>query len=257
MIIERSRIYLATIGTDAPALAQAHGLGLELDEFCTAENFDAGFAEWDARARDALSKADRFVLHAPFAEMSPCAIDPRIRRVVRERLEQAAARCAAYGIDRMVVHSGFLPRVYYDEWFVAQSAKFFREFLAGCPASFELLIENVLDPDPACLRAMIEAIGDDRAGVCLDVGHAHVASQAPVREWLRALAPHIRHLHVHDNDGAFDAHLPPGEGTVGFPALFDAIDALVPRATITCECPDAAGCVRRLIEDGILTEKMR
>ena len=51
MIIERSRIYLATIGTDAPALAQAHGLGLELDEFCTAENFDAGFAEWDARAR--------------------------------------------------------------------------------------------------------------------------------------------------------------------------------------------------------------
>ena len=81
----------------------------------------------------------------------------------------------------MVVHSGFMRRVYFDEWFVEQSAKFFREFLAGRPDSFELLIENVLDADPVCLRDMVEAIGDRRAGVCLDVGHAHVASKAPVR----------------------------------------------------------------------------
>lgn len=248
----RGKLYLATIGADAPALAREHGLGLELDEFCTAANFDENFGEWDGRARAALRMADRFVFHAPFAEMSPCAIDPLIRRAVRFRLDQAAARCADYGVERMVVHSGFLPRVYFDAWFVERASEFFREFLAGQPDSFELLIENVLDPDPACLRDMVEAIGDRRVGVCLDVGHAHVASKAPVREWLRVLAPHIRHFHVHDNDGSFDAHLPPGEGTVGFPALFGEIAARAPEATIACECPDAAGCVRRLIEDGIL-----
>lgn len=248
----RNRLYLATIGAGAPELAREYGLGLELDEFCTAANFDEHFDEWDARARSAMRMSDRFVLHAPFAELSPCAIDPMIRRVVRFRLDQAAGLCDRYGIARMVVHSGFMPRVYFDEWFVEQSAKFFREFLAGRPNSFELLIENVLDADPACLRDMVEAIGDRRAGVCLDVGHAHVASKAPVREWLRALAPNLRHVHAHDNDGSFDAHLPPGEGTIGFPKLFGEIAALAPAATVTFECPDAQGCVRRLIRDGVL-----
>ena len=55
----RGKLYLATIGADAPALAREHGLGLELDEFCTAANFDENFGEWDGRARAALRMADR------------------------------------------------------------------------------------------------------------------------------------------------------------------------------------------------------
>lgn len=247
-----NRLYLATISESAGALAQRHQLGLELDDFCTAMNFDTDFPRWDARTRDFLLRSDRFILHAPFAELSPCAIDPKVREVARFRLDQAARLCDRYGVRRMVVHSGFIPRVYFPEWFIGQSAGFFRDFLADRPADFSIMIENVLDPDPGVLMEMVGEIGDPRAGVCLDVGHAHVASEAPVEAWLDALAPRLTHLHVHDNDGSRDAHAVPGEGTIGFPAMFDRIFSAAPEATVTFECLDAEGCVRRLIADGLL-----
>lgn len=246
------RLYLATISDEAAALAREHRFGLELDDFCTAANMDAHFHLWDARTRDFLSHADRFILHAPFAELHPCAIDPLAREVAMRRFRQAAELCRRYGIDRMVVHSGFIPNVYFPVWFVEQSAQFFREFLTSQPSGFKIMIENVLDPDPQALFDMVAQIGDARAGICLDVGHAHVVSKISIGEWLRVLAPRLTHLHVHDNDGSWDTHSIPGEGSLGFPSLFDEILVAAPKATITCECLDAAGCVKRLKADGLL-----
>jgi len=78
------------------------------------------------------------------------------------------------------------------------------------------------------------------------VGHAHAASPAPVGEWIRVLAPVIRHFHLHDNDGSADLHLLPGDGTIGFPDLFSQLLQDAPQATWTMECTDAQGCVNRL-----------
>jgi len=248
----RNRLYLATISDSAAPLAREHGLGLELDDFCTAMNMDTDFDRWDTRTRGFLAQSDRFILHAPFAELHPCAIDPLVREVAMRRFNQAAQLCHRYGISRMVIHSGFIPNVYFPVWFVEQASAFFREFLKGQPSDFSIMIENVLDPDPQPLLDMVCAIGDDRAGICLDVGHAHTVSDIPVDGWLRALAPKLTHLHVHDNDRSWDTHSVPGDGTIGFPGLFDSIFSLAPKATITCECIDAQGCVSRLKEFGIL-----
>lgn len=247
-----NQMYLSTLSPDAPALAEAHALGLELDQFCTAVNMDGNFAFWDASVRSDMERASEFVLHAPFAELTPCAIDPMIRDVSMRRLVQAGALCLRYGIRRMVVHSGFMPRVYFPEWYLDQAAPFFRELLGTLPNDFELLIENVLDPEPKLLSDLIERIGDNRARVCLDVGHAFVASEIPVRGWIDALAPMLRHLHLHDNDGTFDFHLPPGDGKIGFPELFDFLDERVPAATWAFECPDASGCIRKLVSFGLI-----
>ena len=246
----RRRFYLATIADDAPEVARESGLGIELDEFCMASNMDADFERWDALARSHADGIERRILHAPFAELSPCAIDPMVRTVALRRFEQAAALCRRYGAQRMVVHSGFIPNVYFPEWFVEQGAQFFREFLQTQPADFRIMIENVLDPEPGPLSELVARIDDPRAGVCLDVGHAHVSLHVPASEWLRVLGPQITHLHVHDNDRSFDQHCLPGDGSIGFPAIWPDILAL--DATVTLECRDAAGCILRLREHGIL-----
>lgn len=248
----RNRLYLATISDDAASLAREHRLGLELDDFCTAANMDADFDHWDTRTRSFLAHSDRFILHAPFAELHPCAIDPLVRGIAIQRFRQAAKLCERYSIKRMVVHTGFVPNVYFPVWFVEQSAIFFREFLSECPADFRIMIENVMDPDPQPIFDMVCAIGDERAGICLDVGHANAVSKLPIQQWLRVLSPKLTHLHVHDNDGSWDTHSIPGDGNLGFPGLFDDLFAAAPDATITCECIDAAGCVRRLSEYGLL-----
>ena len=245
------RLYLATIAADADETASRFGLGLEIDEFCTAANFDADFDRWDGAARAHLAHSDRFVFHAPFAELCPCAIDPMVRDVTMRRFRQAAALSRAYGIRRIVVHSGFIPHVYYPVWFVEQSARFFRALLDAEPEVI-FCVENVLDDDPAPLMDLADAVDDPRLGLCLDVGHANAVSKIPVRQWLKRLAPRLMHLHLHDNDGAADLHQIPGDGSLGFPGLMDEIEAAAPEATLTFECMDGAGCARRLAEYGWL-----
>ena len=245
------RLYLATIAAGADETASRFGLGLEIDEFCTAANFDADFDRWDGVARAHLAHSDRFVFHAPFAELCPCAIDPMVRDVTMRRFRQAAALSRAYGIRRIVVHSGFIPHVYYPVWFVEQSARFFRALLDAEP-EVAICVENVLDDDPAPLMDLADAVDDPRLGLCLDVGHANAVSKIPVRQWLKRLAPRLMHLHLHDNDGTFDFHLPPGDGKIGFPELFDFLDERVPAATWTFECPDASGCIRKLVSFGLI-----
>lgn len=245
------RLYLATIAADADEMASRFGLGLEIDEFCTAANFDADFDRWDGVARAHLAHSDRFVFHAPFAELCPCAIDPMVRDVTMRRFRQTAALSRAYGIRKIVVHSGFIPHVYYPVWFVEQSARFFRALLDAEP-EVALCVENVLDDDPAPLMELADAVDDPRLGLCLDVGHANAVSKIPVRQWLKRLAPRLMHLHLHDNDGAADLHQIPGDGSLGFPGLMDEIEAAAPEATLTFECMDGAGCARRLAEYGWL-----
>lgn len=245
------RLYLATIAAGADETASRFGLGLEIDEFCTAANFDADFDRWDGAARAHLAHSDRFVFHAPFAELCPCAIDPMVRDVTMRRFRQTAALSRAYGIRRIVVHSGFIPHVYYPVWFVEQSARFFRALLDAEP-EVALCVENVLDDDPAPLMDLADAVDDPRLGLCLDVGHANAVSKIPVRQWLKRLAPRLMHLHLHDNDGTADLHQIPGDGSLGFPGLMDEIEAAAPKATLTFECMDGAGCARRLAEYGWL-----
>ena len=245
------KLYLATIAADADETASRFGLGLEIDEFCTAANFDADFDRWDGAARAHLAHSDRFVFHAPFAELCPCAIDPMVRDVTMRRFRQTAALSRAYGIRRIVVHSGFIPHVYYPVWFVEQSARFFRALLDAEP-EVAICVENVLDDDPAPLMDLADAVDDPRLELCLDVGHANAVSKIPVRQWLKRLAPRLMHLHLHDNDGAADLHQIPGDGSLGFPGLMDEIEAAAPKATLTFECMDGAGCARRLAEYGWL-----
>ena len=71
------KFYLSTIDENAHLLAKKYGLGIEIAEFCTPWFLDTDFDEVDPKIREKLSCSDRFVLHAPFSELFPCAIDPR------------------------------------------------------------------------------------------------------------------------------------------------------------------------------------
>jgi len=62
-------------------------------------------------------------------------------------------------------------------------------------------------------------------GVLLDVGHARLAGwDLPAA--LLTLAPRMVALHLHDNDGARDRHLPIGAGTIDWEPLWPLLRAL-------------------------------
>jgi sugar phosphate isomerase/epimerase len=77
------------------------------------------------------------------------------------------------------------------------------------------------------LSAQVQEIGASNVGLTLDVGHAYLAAPFWSTDLLTALtkaAPHVRHLHWHDNFGRLDGHsaalhdrLPNGEGDLHLP----------------------------------------
>jgi sugar phosphate isomerase/epimerase len=80
-------------------------------------------------------------------------------------------------------------------------------------------LENIPGPlaTPAALAALVEHDLDDRSvGLCLDFGHAHLMDGVP--DAIETMGGLLAATHVHDNHGARDEHLPPGEGTIDWPA---------------------------------------
>ncbi len=231
-----SRLYLSTIGEGAAELANQYGLGLELCEFCTAENMDApGFEAWDSLIRERMEKANRFIFHAPFSEIYPSAIDPRAVSFAHDRLHQAAKLAMGYGIRHMVVHGGYLPTVYFPQWFRERSILFWQHFLEDIPGDFQVLVENVLEDRPQRLLEVISAVDDPRLGLCLDVGHVTANTDSKLADWLDCLDGRISHIHLHNNFCGEDRHLPLGEGSIDMDWLLTALSNRAPEATITLE----------------------
>lgn len=248
--MKKERLFLSTIADDAVQTAREFGLGVELAQFCLAENMDKTPPDVQ-KSLDAALEVPRRVLHAPFAELCPAAIDPLVRAVTRRRFLQAAALAKRYGAEKMVVHSGFIPLVYYPEWFAPQSAAFWREFLNDVDG-LTLCVENVMETSPDVLRQIAEQVNDPRLRICFDVGHAFCQS-GELAPWLDALAPYVSHVHLHNNHGSSDEHLGLPDGTLDMAAVIRQLEALAPQATYTLEVRSARASVEWLLKEGLLS----
>ena len=145
--MENHRFYLSTIAADAAGTARQYALGLEIAEYCTACNMDEYFPETDAAVREKLAGIARVTLHAPFNELFPCAIDPRARVLAADRFREAIALAKGYGAEKIVIHGGYNPQMYYPCWYTEQSALFWKDFLREDPG-VDIVLENVLEEQP-------------------------------------------------------------------------------------------------------------
>jgi sugar phosphate isomerase/epimerase len=100
------------------------------------------------------------------------------------------------------------------------------------PLGVQLLLENLTNQvaTPENLLEILSVGHFGTVGVCLDVGHAHLASSAT--EALELLAPRVKELHLHDNHaldgGRGDEHLWPGGGSIDWKALSASMQGLAP-----------------------------
>lgn len=260
----RDRLYLATFSDHAPALAREYGIALELDHTCISDALSPSNRQSLLTSiRQDLDTAGtaRCIMHGPFTEVYPAAIDPLALEVARTRLSQAGEVAAEVGASAMVAHTGYVPFIYFPSWQVERSLAFWPVFLADKPADFSLYLENVLEPAPDMLREMMASMPDRRVRLCLDTGHALCAMEgdSPAEKarrlldvWLPALAPYIGHLHLHSNDGYHDQHGALGTGCLDVDALLEAAEALCGAPTYTVEALDGAASLAWLRRRGYI-----
>lgn len=242
-------LYLSTIDASAGDVARRYGLGIEIASFCTAWNMDEHLRETEEALKTTLAGISRRVLHGPFNELFPCAIDPKARELARYRYRQAIALARRYGAEKVVIHGAYVPRLYFPEWYEAQSIRFWREFVREIPEGMTVCLENVLEPEPRMLVKVVQAVNDARLGLCLDVGHANAYSRIPVTQWLEESAGVLRHLHIHNNDGTGDTHSPLYEGSIPIKALMGRAWQLCPEVTATLELSHSEPSIRWLWEE--------
>ncbi len=208
-------------------------IGLDGDILYTATRKD-----FLARARFLQERGLHCTLHAPFHDMLPGAADRVILAATRKKLKRCFDLIKIFKPRSVVCHLGYLDCVHgYDlERWLATSLETWRQLLnVAAEQEVEVMFENTYEQGPAVHRMLLDALDSPFAGFCLDTGHILAFAGTPLHEWLEILGDRLRQLHLHDNHGGRDEHLPLGKGDFDFPGLFSSLAARAIRPIITLE----------------------
>lgn len=189
-------------------------------------------------------------LHGAFMDVNPASGDPDFSALSRQRCRESCETAVSLGAGDVVFHSSafpFLRGAYLENW-ASGCAAFYEELAQNYPV--RIWIENAQDLDPEPLRCLMDKVRSDRIGVCLDIGHASY-SRTPVSAWFESLSDRIGYLHLSDNLGQFDDHLPLGQGRIDWEqvnGLWKALGREIPITLETGSLASAAGSLRFLRE---------
>ncbi|MBM2828536.1 MAG: endonuc 2 protein [Actinobacteria bacterium] len=206
-------------------LLAGNGVGPEI--YLSAKTLDSlspGHAEKTAESVRAAGVRS-VTFHAPFEEIWPGARDEEARGLAVRRLSQAISVAQVFRPLGIVVHGGYYGWLYdfdADKWF-KPALRTFREVAeAAEKAGVDIFLENVFDEVPDHLLRLRNALGSKRIGYCFDAGHATLFSGLPLHKWVEAYGRDLREMHIHDNRGQRDDHLPMGEGSINFRGVLNA-----------------------------------
>ena len=183
----------------------------------------------------------KVTFHAPFMDLRPGALDDKIRQASLDRIKEVFDLAPYFHPLKIVCHPSFDERyyVYGNDLWLESSVKTWTELIAlAKDAKTIIALENVYEKDPHVLRRLLDALSSDSICFCFDTGHFNVFSFTPLNIWMQELGKYLGHLHLHDNRGKTDEHLPIGCGTFPFAELFQTLRAIGAKPTMTLEAHD-------------------
>lgn len=165
----------------------------------------------------------RLTIHAPFMDLSPGAVDSRVREITIKRFFDVFDLAEVLKPKIVVFHSGY-EKWKYDErvdiW-LEGSLKTWKLVNERAEAlGVKIAIENIFEDEPTNLKLLMEEMNSKNFGICFDTGHFNLFSKTFLSNWLEMIKPYIVELHLHDNTKSKDLHLAIGDGNFDFRTLF-------------------------------------
>ncbi|KAF5431409.1 Sugar phosphate isomerase/epimerase [Candidatus Methanophagaceae archaeon] len=172
-----------------------------------------------------------FSLHVPTSDAREPNLRVDLGRMLRHNfriMERVFEIASLMDIRRVVIHGGDILAEHGDKFAGIAYRKAFLNTVRNLKTlaslardySVVLYLENLDDNRvgslPVELLALLHAANTD-IYVTLDTGHAFIIAERygiPLSDFFDVLNPVIKHVHLHDNDGISDLHLPPGEGKI-------------------------------------------
>ncbi len=187
--------------------------------------------DWDRELKRYRGHTGPLTVHAPIWELNlASARFPEIRQYSLDIYKQSLEWSARMGAEHVVIH----PSLYSTPLFLRrESQQYAMENLAKLGAEakklgIEVAVENIglrsfVLFDEEEFVNLFEQIPTIKALV--DVGHAHINGW-DVPALIRKLGTKLCAVHLHDNDGIDDLHLPVEMGTIQWQPVWDALNSL-------------------------------
>ena len=182
------------------------------------------------------------VCHLP-TFVSIADLTPGIRQASLKEMCQSLETAQALGAEKAVFHPGavrgmghFVPDV--ARGYGLESLDVITRLAADL--ALPLCIENMFPGYGAYFEADEYAVLFDRypdLRMTLDTGHAHIGATdgSRLRHFAERYGHRVDHVHISDNSGYADEHLPPGMGSIDYQWLVKSLKAAGFDATVTFE----------------------
>jgi sugar phosphate isomerase/epimerase len=189
----------------------------------------------------------KYFVHAPNIDTNLASVNPFFRRVFKKTVLKAATFAAELDAGLLVSHVGRLSRDY-PQKLVRKAMKNAIDSLRKInqlsnDLGIIFTIENdhksndyVLAGYPEQINYLIENVG---CKLTFDIGHANTIGK--IEDFTKLLGKFIVNVHLHDNDGKVDEHLPIGKGSINFVRLFNKMKDWGSEKPLIIECHSYAG----------------
>jgi sugar phosphate isomerase/epimerase len=105
----------------------------------------------------------------------------------------------------------------------------------GRRIAIEYLPRTCLGNNLTELNMLVDRLGDETFGVCLDVNHL-MEKYAELSQIVRSLGPRLIAAHISDCDEVDEKHWLPGRGVLNWPALMQSLREIDYKGPFTYEC---------------------
>jgi sugar phosphate isomerase/epimerase len=171
----------------------------------------------------APNRRDMSAMRESGAPLSICEVE-RVRRIeAMDELKRVIDVADDLPYSRLILHMGGPRETADPRKRDAAFSSLEHLVLHARHAGVSICVENTLSEmgDPAYLRTFVDETRLNGIHFNFDIGHAHLA-ELPAEERLETSFAPMRDLvssvHLHDNHGEKDEHLPPFEGSIDWPA---------------------------------------
>ena len=210
---------------------------IEVQDFTSPNILNSDFTGLVLEYKDKLkSHKGTIGLHGPFFGLDLGNREIELQKLISKRLFVALNICEQLGAKYMVIHSPF------NDWMNLNKRQYPHVLSSTISAMTDILeaplkrasdigctlvLENCDDTDPKMRLNAIQEINHPNLRLSLDTGHAflsHSNYNAPsVIDFIDAAEGYLAHVHLQDVDGYADRHWLPGEGSITWPAVADAL----------------------------------
>lgn len=189
--------------------------------------------------------------HGPFVDLSPGSFDSKIREATFKRFCEALEISNLLGSRHITFHSGYKPQYHkkYHRIWIENSINTWQKLIPLAEKNgITITIENAFEKTPEALVEIVKTVNSANFKICFDGGHFNAFSDTDPIDAFDMIPPElIGEIHLSDNDGSDDQHLPLGKGNIDVEALFKRVEGLKINPIFTLEPKDVTGAEADII----------